>query len=183
MMNEMLHDIWRARRAAVVGLGLFVLLTLGLYLYVNLWQDRHLAQAQHSWTQLSQAAAGAQQGTPASRYRAGVRDLEQFRSRLIRKGEFPRFLGELFETARHNSLAVRNVTYRPSPVKGEEVLTYGIEFTVAGRYGQLKSFIADLARSPQIVTIDSITLTNASRTEEMVELKLGVTAFLKLEGA
>ena len=97
------------------------------------------------------------------------------------KKDFTRFLGELFETAANNNLAVKNVTYKPDLIKEEGLIAYSIGFNVSGNYAAIKSFISDIARSRQIITIDTISLSNGNPTQESLDLKLQITTYLRIE--
>jgi len=183
MSYQMLRDMIGARPKSFALLALLALLNLALLLYLSLWQKPELAKAQSDWFAQREAAASGQKLGSAARYQEGLRDLGLFQERLIPKKSFPGFLSELFETAKSNSLSLKGIVYKPAPVKGEEVLSYGISFTVSGKYASLKSFIADLARYREMVTLDAVSLSSTSQTEESVDLKVQMTAYLKMEGA
>jgi type IV pilus assembly protein PilO len=183
MNYRMLRDMIGARPKSFAFLALLALSSLALVLFHSFWQQPELERAQSDWFAKRQALASGQLQRSADRYKSGVHDLELFQQRLIPKKDFARFLGRLFDTARGNSLPVRGITYKPTLIKEEGILSYGIAFTVSGKYPSVKSFLADLARYPEMVTIDSVALTNASQTEETVELRVQMTAYLKVEGA
>ena len=183
MNFQMLREMIEVRRTAFACLVLLALLNLALLLYLALWQRPELARAQSDWFAKRQAQAGGQNPQLSDRYRSGARDLALFQQRLIPKKGFPAFLGELFETAGNNGLHPKGITYKPTPIKEEGMVAYGIAFTVSGKYAAVKSFLADLARFPELVTLDSVSLSNQSQTEESVELKVQMTASLKVEGA
>jgi len=183
MNYDALRDYLAARPKALALLGLLVLANLALAVCLSVWLTPELERVQSDWFAKRQEQAAGQKLKAADRYRSGNRDLAAFRQRLIPKSGFPAFLSDLFQTARNNSLQLKSVSYKPAVVKEEAVVAYGIEVTVAGRYAAVKSFLADLARYPQIVTLDSVVLSNSSRTEEAVELKVLLTAYLKQEGA
>jgi len=183
MNYEMLREIIGARRKSFGALAILLLVNLPLFLYLSLWQKPELEKAQVAWFAKRDAAvSGADRGVEA-RYRDAERDLALFQKRLIPKKEFAGFLSQLFVSAGSNSLHLKGITYRPSQIKDEGLPSYGIGFTVSGKYSAVKGFIADLARFPQMVTLDSISLANSSQTEESVDLKVQLTAYLKMEGA
>jgi type IV pilus assembly protein PilO len=177
-----LRDYLNARPRALALLGLLVAANVSLAVYLSAWQTPELERVQSDWFAKRQAQAAGQRLKTADRFRNGNRDLAAFRQRLIPKTGFPAFLGDLFQAAHNNSLQLKSVTYKPTVMKDEALVAYGIEVTVVGRYAAVKSFLADLARYPQIVTLNSLTLNNASRTEESVELKVQLTAYLRQEG-
>ena len=184
MNYEMLRDVIAARPKTFAFLGFLAVLNLALLLYLSVWQKPELQKAQSDWFAKREALAKGQSvvGT-VSRYREGVRDLDLFQQRIIPKKAFAGFLSEPFETARSNSLSIKGITYKPTAANEHGILSYGIGFTVTGKYASVKSFIADLARYPQIVTLDSVSLNSKSQTEESVNMKVQMTAYLKMEGA
>jgi type IV pilus assembly protein PilO len=183
MNYEMLREIIALRRKWFGFLVFLALVNLALFLYLSFWQEPELTKAQNAWfAKRDAAASGADQGV-AARYRDGLRDLGQFQNRLIPKKDFAAFLSELFATAKGNSVPISGITYKPSVIAEEGLVSYGIGFTVSGKYAAVKSFIADLARYPEMVTVDAISLANPSQTEESVGLRVEMTVYLKPEGA
>lgn len=193
MNHRALQDIFAARRSAFLFLGFMALLALGGYLYLDQWQRPRLEQAQVEWFRKRDALATGETVADATRYRNGVRDLEELEKRLVPKKEFAAFVSRLYQTAGDNSLKLAGITYKPGIVKknekekekkaSDQVAVYGVSFTVSGRYGSLKNFIADLARYRELVTIDSISLSSRKQTEEEVSLNVQMTVYLDMEGA
>jgi type IV pilus assembly protein PilO len=182
MNVEMLREIIAVRRKSFGLLALFLVLDLALWLFLSLWQQPALDKAQIDWfAQREAAARGADRGKSA-RYQDAERDLQQFLARVIDKKDFAAFLSELFATAHSNSLALKTITYKPTPTKEVGITSYAIGFDVTGKYAGVKSFLADLARFPKLVTLDSVALGNSSQTAETVNLRIQMTVFLKTEG-
>ena len=183
MNSELLRDIIAVRRRSFGLLAFLVLVDLSLFLFLSFWQQPELEKAQNDWFAKREAAArGVDRGVSAS-YREKERALGLFRERIIDKKEFAGFLSELFAAAKGSSLTLKSITYKPTPVKAERLMSYSISFDVTGKYAGVKSFIADLARLPKLVTVDSISLGSSSRTEELVDLRVQLTVLLKTEGA
>ena len=183
MNYEILREIIGARRRSFAFVAFLAVLNLALLLYLSLWQTPALAKAQNEWFAQRESLAKGQSLGTAARYQKGVRDLELFRKRLIPKQGFAGFLSELFETAKSNSLGITGITYKPTLIKEEGILSYVISYTVSGKYASLKSFIADLGRYPEMATLDALSLNSTSPTEEAVNLKVQMTVYLKMEGA
>lgn len=184
MNYEMLREILAARRNTFLFLVFLALLNLVMTLYLSGWQRPELAKAQNEWFAKREALKSGQSAGAAALYENGVRDLAEFRKRLIPKREFPRFLNQLYDTCRSNSVEIKTTSYKPTPVKeAEGMFSYAISMTVTGKYAGIKSFLADLSRYREMVTLDTVTLGNASKTEEDVALQLNLTAYLKTEGA
>ena len=183
MNYDMLRDIIEARRKSFGLLALIALVDLALILYLSLWQDPALEKTQKEWFAKRDAAVrGVDRGVTA-RYRDAERDLDLFQGRLIGKKDFAGFLSELFAIAKTNSVPIKGITYKSAAIKDQGLVYYVISFSVTGKYASVKSFIADLARFPKMVTLDAISLGNSSPTEESVNLNVQMTVFLKPEGA
>lgn len=116
----------------------------------------------------------------ASVFRQGKSDLETWRERISPKRDFAAFIGELFETATNNNLKVGAITYKPGPVKGEDLLAYSIGFNVSGKYAAIKSFISDIESFKRIAVIDNIALSGKS-DEEAVDMRVQMTAYFRGE--
>jgi type IV pilus assembly protein PilO len=183
MNYDMLRDILRARKRLLAFVVFLALLNLALALYLSLWQRPELARAQGEWFAKREAIKSGESVGTAAGYQNGVRDLAAFEKRLIPKKDFARFLSELYDICKANSLTMKGISYKPTVIKGEDVVSYGISFTLSGRYASVKSFIADFQRLREMVTLDALSLSNASNVEENVDLRVQITAFLKLEGA
>lgn len=182
MNYQTVRDMIGLRHKSFAFLALLLLVNLSLILYLSLWQQPELEKAQNEWFAKREAAASGADQTVAARYQSGVRDLALFQERLIPKQEFPRFLNELFSAARNDALTLDSVSYKPALIKEEGLISYGITLSVSGKYAAVKAFIADLGRFPELVTLDAVSLANSSQTEEIVQLRVQLTAYLK-EGA
>lgn len=173
----------RARRKPVIFMAVLLLLNVCSYLYLTIYQEPLLESLQNNWFEKRQKISSMAVVDPAMVYEQGTRDLKAWASRIPPKKDFARFLGDLFETAASNNLSVKSVTYKPNLIKDEGLLAYTIGFSVSGNYAAVKSFISDIARSRQIVTIENLSLNNSSSTQEAIELKLQLITYLRVEGA
>lgn len=184
MNYEILRDIVAARGKMLAFLGFLLLLAAAAQLYLSSWQRPALEKAQVEWFSRREAIARGEALGDAARYHNGMRDLEEFQKRLVPKERFPALMSQLYDSAKSNSLALKGVTFKPGNIKGEkQIVTYGVSFTVSGRYASVKKFISDLLRYKELVTVDSISLGSQSATEETVNLKVQTTVYLKTEGA
>ena len=184
MNYQMLLDMIAARRKSFAFIAFLALLALGVGIFLSAYQKPELEEAQKAWFAKRDSLARGEIQADATKYQQGMRDLETFRKHLVAKKEFPALLERLYDTAKHNSLALNGITYKPGKekVKGTRVVTYGISFNVTGKYGAIKSFLGDLARYQEMLVIESISLSNSSATEEKVDLKVVTTLYLT-EGA
>jgi type IV pilus assembly protein PilO len=180
MRTELFRQILMTRRKSFVIIAVLVVLNIGLFAYSSAYLEPQLTGLQQKWSEMRRQAAAGALIDPASVYRQGRTDLENWRARISPKKEFASFIGELFETATNNSLRVGAITYKPGQVKGEELLAYAIGFNVSGKYAAIKSFIADLEKLKEIAVIDNISL-NGKSDEESVDMRVQMTAYFRGE--
>lgn len=184
MNFQTLLDMYAARRKSFTFLAFLVLLAVGVQIYLSGYQRPELEQVQSSWFAKRDALARGETEADATRYQRGIRDLDEFKKRFIPKKEFTGLLSRMFATAKNNSLSMQGITYKPGKrIKGTQVTTYDVSFTVTGKYPAVKSFLADLVRYPEMVTVDGVSLSNQSMVQENVTLKIQTTVYLLLEGA
>lgn len=175
-----IKEILRLRQKTLIVLMAFFLVNLGLAMFASMYQTPRLEALQDEWFKRRQAG-GSQKDKGAS-FEQGTADLEKWRSKISPKKDLARILGELHDLTKSNSLALGSVTYKPEVIKEEKLLSYAVAFTVSGRYASVKSFLADLGRLGEMVTVDAISLNNSKLTEEKVDLRLNLTILLRLEG-
>lgn len=182
MNVEFLKEVYQARRKTLLILLALFLVNVAAYLYTALYQAPRLASLRGQVAEKQQLHSGGVTQDAAAVYRQGKADLVAWRERIPPKKEFTRLVGELFELASSNSLGIGGVTYKPLPLKEENLLGFSIGFNVSGKYAAIKSFVSDLARSREIMHIDSLALNNSRPTEESIDMKLQLTAYFRLEG-
>ena len=175
-------EIVRVRPRTLILVALLVLIDCGLFVFVALYQMPRLAARQEEWFSKRQSAAGATAQSKVAAYRKGESDLQLFQERILPKRDFTRYVGNLFETAKKNSLTFKGVSYKVSPVKGENLIAYAVDLNVAGTYPAIKSFIADLGRRREIMTIDNLSLSGDVDSGKGVALKVQLTVYLRMEG-
>ncbi|WP_026840144.1 type 4a pilus biogenesis protein PilO [Citrifermentans bremense] len=184
MNYQIVRDIIAARSKSLAFLAFLLLLAVSMQLYLSYWQRPALEKAQLEWFAKRDAIAKGEAVGDATRYHNGMRDLGEFQKRLVPKERFPALMSQLFDTAKSNALSLKGVSYKPAKIKGQKQIdTYGVSFTVSGRYASVKKFVADLLRYKELVTVDSISLGSQSATEETVTLKVQTTVYMKTEGA
>lgn len=185
MNSQVLRDIVAARPKTLAFLAFLAFLNVALFLYLSAWQRPKLEQARSEWSAGRAAAASGQSASSAAiLYQKNVRDLQLFEQRFIPKKDFAAFLSRVFQSAQAHSLSIKGITYSPTPVKEDpRLIAYAISFTVSGKYAAVKGLIADVEKFPEMVTLNSLALNNTSQTEESVDLKMTLIAYLKKEGA
>lgn len=185
-MNNIVYsycvEVVRTRSRVLILLLILAVANAGVYLFSSLYLEPRHSRLQSRWAEMRRTAR-----TPAidrgMAYQQGSADLKAWKDRIAPKRELARIVGELFSLASSNSVTVGGITYKPEKVKEDDtLLVYGIGLTVTGRYAAVKSFVADLGRMREIVIVDSVSLNNSKMTEEQVDLKVSLTAYLRLEG-
>jgi len=175
-----LKEIIRSRSRVLLALVLFLLLNIGLLLYQALVLEPKLANLQNQW--FARRSTGGATLDRRAIFDKGTADLERWRSLIPPKKDLARILGELYELAATNSLSVGGVNFKPDMIKDQGLLTYTIGFNVSGRYASIKSFLADLGRLREMIAVETISLNNQKITEEKVNLKVSLVAYLRVEG-
>lgn len=181
MNVQVAKEILRTRPKTFIAILVLCLCDICFYAFGSAYQKPRLEQLQAKWFQMRKnTAAGDAQGHVGA-YLQGERDLKVWRERIIPKRGFPGFIGTLFETAANNSLLFRGVTYKVTQISAENLALYSLDFTVTGKYASIKSFISDLGRLREMVTIDNISLNNSSETGDAVGLKVQLSVYLRME--
>lgn len=153
-----------------------------LYLYASGYLTPRIEGLQGQRFEKRKSVRGGAVQDIAAIYHQGESDLKVWQGRIIQKREFARFLGNLFETAANNSLVFKGMSYKPSQLKEEKnLITYSLDYNVSGKYAAVKSFISDVLRMREIVTIDNISLSKGQATEDAVTLRVQMTVYLRME--
>lgn len=181
MTKQQILELLKARKKTIAVLLLLVLANVGLTVYIRAFQEPRLARLQGDWT--AKRALGAGAGRDVSTiYRQGMDDLAAYHERIPLKKDFTRLMMEIFEEAANNGLKVQGLTYKPETLKEKNLVVYGVSMNLSGKYAGVKSFIADLQCRRELLTIDSLSLSGGSATEESVGLKMQLSAYLRPEG-
>ena len=181
MNGKLLWDIVKSRPKSLAVVLLLVMLNGGLFFYNAYSHQPRLQNLRQQWAEKRRAGVGVRDA--AGIYRQGTGDLATWRGRIALKKDFARVIGTLFDMASSSSLKVGAVSYRPVPVKQDNLLAFTISFSASGKYAAVKSFIADLMRTKEILTLDNVTLSSTKTTEEAIDMKIELTAYFKTEGA
>ncbi|HEY6874437.1 MAG TPA: type 4a pilus biogenesis protein PilO [Geobacteraceae bacterium] len=181
MNAKVIKELVRAQPKTFILILVLLLSNVGLYLYVAAYQTPRLESLQRAWLEKRKSARGGPALDTAAVYRQGENDLKLWQARIMQKKDFTRFVGSLFQIAANNSLAFKGVSYKPSQVKEEKLVSYSLGFDVSGKYAAVKSFISDLGRMREIMTIDNISLNAGKEAEGVVALKVQLTVYLRTE--
>lgn len=178
-MSQVILEIVRQRRRILTVVLVLLVLNITVLVYLKGYLAPAIGDAQAKWGDLRRRVAVAGQNNASTVYRRGKADLEQLRTRIPLKNQFPRLLGGIFDTASSDSVNVRSVTYKPAAVKDNPaLLSYGLSLSVSGSYAAVKNFLADMQKNGELVIIDSMTMSNNDPYEENIVMDLHVTMYL-----
>ena len=181
MTRKQLLEVLKAKQVPIALIIALILVNTGGLLYSRLIQEPKLVRLQDEWSQKRRLVSGGK-GDLATVYRQGTADLAAFQDRIPLKRDFTRQMMEVFEIAANNGLKVKGITYKPESHGEANLVVYGVAMNLDGHYAGIKSFISDLQCHGGLLTIDSISLSNSSMTEETVSLKMQLSAYLRPEG-
>jgi Tfp pilus assembly protein PilO len=171
-------EIIKTRKKSCLAIVSLLLANILLYIFIMSFQVSKLNALRNEWLEKRQRpSAGALDKTLI--FSQGKKDLAVFDSRIPPKKDFMRVVGELFDIASNNGLTMGSVGYKPELVKDRNLLVYGLNFSVTGSYAAVKSFIVDIEQSPEMVSIDQITLTGGESSPDSVKVSVRISAFFK----
>jgi type IV pilus assembly protein PilO len=177
--------LWRLNRTLplmVGGLLLLNLIAAGIaFWYVapdlSAVNSRFLQQQQ---TYREARKSGDIGHSPQAIFRQDLLDLQTLVGTIPNLADFTGLVSDLFAMAGHAGLTIDHVSYDPSPVKDEDLLSYSLAFSVTGNYGQVKKFIYLLEHSPRLLAIEGLTLnTSRERTPGQINLGLQLTTYFR----
>ncbi|RNC68727.1 MAG: pilus assembly protein PilO [Desulfuromonadales bacterium] len=180
MKKEQIIEILKARKLSIAVIASLILINSGLVVYVRMFQEPQLAGLQDQWSGKRALAAG-QKGDVSDAYRQGMADLASFNDRIPPKRDFTKLMMEIFETAANNGLTVKGIAYKPDVLRAEGFVLYGVSMSLDGKYAGIKSFLGDLQCHRGLITVDSVSLSSGSMTEEAVSLKINLSTYLRAE--
>jgi Tfp pilus assembly protein PilO len=124
----------------------------------------------------------------AARERAGaVRDNERDSRRFYREVVGSRektllpLLRRLAEIASQLGLRPSNSSYKPDEVKGAPLTRFVITLPITGTYREVVSFLDQLERLPQFVTVDRLAIRGPSAGDGPTDLDLTLSAYFLAE--
>ena len=183
MRFPLVKEIFLIRRKVWSVVALLILVNIGFALYMAYVQQPRVDSLRADWlAKRDENGLHGQVLNQAEVYKKGLEDLKTLNNRIYQKHDFARFLGEIFDEAKKNSLSVTSVTYKPTVVQGERLLSYDITLSVSGKYPAIKRFLYDLRSSSNLVVIESIALSSKASAEESVQLQVQLSSFFRVEG-
>jgi len=181
MNIKVVKEIIKSQTRTFILILALLVLNIALFLFLYVYQNPRLENLQNQWFEKRKLATGGSVLDTATIYQQGIKDLKNWRERIIPKKGFARFVGTLYETAANNSLSFQGVTYKVSQIKEHGLAAYTLDFNVVGKYAAVKSFISDLQRMPEIFAMENLSLNNKNSIEDAVDLKVQLTVYLRVE--
>ncbi len=163
-------------------LGIMLLVNVILCIITAFHLSPELRNSHQKWNDLRSRVALEGQQDKELQFRQGKTDLETLKSRIPVKRDFIRVLGDIMETASSNKVDAGGLTYKPEPVKGQNLTAYAVSMNTSGSYISVKSFLADMLASDDLVVVDDFSMTNSDALSEQVSMNLRLTVYLR-EGA
>lgn len=182
MTIAILLQVLEVKKRSLILLTIMLVVAVLLQLYISLYQEKRLDKAVVEWSRYrEEQKLGAALFDRETVYKNGIADLVKFREKVYPKHQFARFVGELYHMAAQDTLDLSGISYKPTALKDEKLLSYAMTLSVSGRYPNLKKFISDLGSSGNIMTIDSVSLTSSGAATDLVNLQVMVTAYFRVE--
>ena len=183
-MKQVVQELYQQKKRMLIIAGVLLVLNIALYALVSSYLDPAVNKSRASWNDLRQRLAVAGKVDVATVFRRGTDDLKKLMTRIPAKRDFPRVLGDILDVAASNAVVTGTVSYKPEDVKGQNLLAYGVSMSVGGSYAAIKSFLADLQKSTEMIIVDSMSISKRDLYEENVTLDLKLTVYLQgKEGA
>lgn len=181
-MNRYLIEIVRQKWRYFSIILVLLLLNVILSIIVSVYQMPTLAELQMKWSHLRRQTAHGVQTDAATLQKQGAADLEKLKGRIPAKRDFARVLSDLLESAASSAVEVGTISYKPTEIKDEALLSYQLTFAVNGSYAAVKSFLADLQNNPELLVIETVAFSNSDLFVENVVMNVQITVYLR-EGA
>jgi type IV pilus assembly protein PilO len=176
---KIIIELIKTKKKSIIAILALAVINLSIYGFTNYFQEPQLEKLQKEWFDKRRIGGGFLDKEIV--YAQGKKDLETFLAKIPPKKDFIRETGELFEIASNNGLKISSVGYKPEMLKGRDILNYTLTFSVKGGYAAIKSFISDIERSPEILSIDSLSLTNPDISGDAVNFSVKISTFFRVE--
>ena len=106
-------------------------------------------------------------------------DIQSFKQGLPTKYRFTDAIMEIVNAVIKQGLLMNEMSYKPEPVESQSLMKYATSFKINGKYGSLKSFLADIQNSKTLYCIENLSFLNQSDSEESVTLFLEITTYFR----
>ena len=107
------------------------------------------------------------------------KDLHAFKAQLPGNSQFADIVIGLFEAIHNQGLTIGKMSYKTETIVAEGLLKYTTSFIVTGSYLGLKTFLADIQNSKDLLCIEHISFANRSADKEVIDMKLTLATYFK----
>lgn len=184
--EPLLLAVWRQNRLLPVIILTLLLVNLAVYWALAGLVWPRLAELEREYIGLQTRVRGDHAGaarTPQEAYALAESDLARFREFLPDRGELPALVSELSSMGRENGLTVAQVSYDPKELEEQKLLAYSLQFSVAGTYAGIKSFIQSLEQSSRLIVFEDLALDSASQADQagQVTVRIRLVTYFRSE--
>jgi len=181
--------IWEQNRTRIIIIAVLLLGAISVYGWQQLIIEPELHSLRTEQARVQQLVRqrkmeSASNGIPISIAEQIAKNLHQFNVLIPEQTDFSVFIGELFAWAQQTGLDIHQISYKPKREQEteKELLRYGLNFSVKGKYAQIKKFIHLLENTPRIILIEKIVLvgTPANKSDQkMVNLQITLATYFQ----
>ncbi|MDD2735012.1 MAG: type 4a pilus biogenesis protein PilO [Desulfuromonadaceae bacterium] len=178
-MKQLVFEIVRQKWRLLSTIAVMLLLNVVLSLVISTYQLPSVLSLQTKWSEVRQKAARFGKVDADTLYKQGVADLEKVKAAIPEKREFARILSDLLEAATVSNVEVGAISYTPTQIKEELLLSYQLSISVSGSYAAVKSYLSDLQKSQELIVVDMVTFSNSDIYVENVVMAVRLTVYLR----
>ena len=178
-MKELVIEIVRQKWRLLSIIAFMLLLNMILSMVISVYQLPSIVSLQTKWSDVRQKMARSGKEDAASLYKQGAVDLEKLKTAIPEKREFARILSDLLEAAAASNVEVGPISYKPEQLKEDLLLSYQLSLSVSGSYAAVKSYLADLQNSQELIVVDTVTFSNSDLYVENVVMSVHLTVYLR----
>jgi type IV pilus assembly protein PilO len=181
--REMLEQLWKVHRSALLFLAVLVVLNLSLFVALEKLVVPRVAEQEGLF--LKQQAEirkllhnkGGEARNPEQLYVLASQDISRFQQAVPEYQEFTGLIEELLVLSSQAGLNITQIGYSSTELKESPLLKFSLNFNVSGSYGQVKKFIHSLEQSVRLITIKQISLQGSD--DKGVSLRLSLETFFR----
>ena len=182
---SLLSAAWQMDKKYPVVLIVLLLLNVGTFAGLKYYISPQVEHLEKNFierqAQIRQSrATGRVTQEPQDDLWAARDNLQIFWQAIPSRAEFTVLIGDLFTLAEEAGLEINQISYDPEPIKGRNLLRYGLVFSVAGNYGQVKHFVHSIEQAERLVAIEDLSLSGSEdQGMEQVRLSLRLSTLFK----
>jgi len=188
MTTKKLLAIWQQNKSWPVILGALLLLIIVLYVTNQQLITPKVDALERDYISLQDRSRQARKmktatDSPNTVYQRGIDDLEKFRTLIPPRDGLTDLVAELFRVAEKANIAINQINYAPKEIEEQNLLQYGLVFSITGSYRQLKTFISLIEASKRLIVIEGITIRSDLRSGNQGSLQLHLATYFQAGAA